>query len=312
MGLWLRCNGCGRCCKSWTISLSVKDVKRLNRLGYKTSFFVNTKGNILAMKLIGKDRRCIFLNDDNSCKIHKEHGFSSKPSVCRIFPEEEVICGEAYFVNKKPKASVKYSSDYFFLIGSKLVYTKVFYEMLDRLKFDKSLVESYYGLLLNIIKQKDNIIIDPIDLDKESCPIPKKIKQKLKYILLLRSKGFFPELKIAIGKDIMVSFPTRDLKLNLKNYPSFKIKRSFLQVIKRDALLNSRRIFYPITLFFTLYFLPYVAVSLAGNGKVKEGHCLEAFALLNSIWRFSGLDEKGLRLIHSIQVDLIKSALKEK
>ena len=65
-----KCNQCGRCCKYWTIDISLKDVHRLEKLGFKQRDFIDlSRGRLLLKK---NKESCVFLNKDNSCRIHKK------------------------------------------------------------------------------------------------------------------------------------------------------------------------------------------------------------------------------------------------
>lgn len=85
------CAGCGNCCRGSIIPLSDEDLQKLESQDWAqhpelrgTPTVVGTdKHSRLAQK---KDGSCVFLMEDNRCRIHAEHGADAKPTVCRLFP----------------------------------------------------------------------------------------------------------------------------------------------------------------------------------------------------------------------------------
>ncbi len=45
-----------------------------------------------------QDEQCIFLDQDNLCKVHAEHGSEAKPLACRLFPFSVTPTPDGYFV----------------------------------------------------------------------------------------------------------------------------------------------------------------------------------------------------------------------
>jgi hypothetical protein len=80
-----KCKRCAKCCKKFTVKLSDKDIKRIKRLGYM-DFFVednfDPKTGKFALKR--ENEQCIFLTEDNLCKIYE-----ARPSICRKYPFNE-------------------------------------------------------------------------------------------------------------------------------------------------------------------------------------------------------------------------------
>jgi lysine-N-methylase len=75
------------------IPLSEADLKRLENQHWEThSDFVGTQ--TVVRSWFGKrsqlarraDGSCVFLSDDNRCRIHAEHGAAAKPLVCQMYP----------------------------------------------------------------------------------------------------------------------------------------------------------------------------------------------------------------------------------
>ncbi len=92
------CSSCGNCCRGSVIPLSDDDRKRLIDQGWDKhpdyeDFSVvvrpgwGAKQHTLARRANGS---CIFLTDDNRCRIHADFGHEAKPLVCRMYPLQVV------------------------------------------------------------------------------------------------------------------------------------------------------------------------------------------------------------------------------
>jgi lysine-N-methylase len=88
------CHGCAVCCRGSIIPLGGQDLQQLRQQGwhehpdFRGVRIMARQGWLKrAYRLAqGPDGRCVFLTDDGLCRIHKEHGESAKPLVCRRFP----------------------------------------------------------------------------------------------------------------------------------------------------------------------------------------------------------------------------------
>ena len=78
---------CGECCKKLLVEISNKDIKSIEKLGYKKDDFImedvfNPKRKFLKKQ---KNGWCVFLEKEKdgkyTCKIHKD-----RPKVCRDYP----------------------------------------------------------------------------------------------------------------------------------------------------------------------------------------------------------------------------------
>lgn len=86
------CNGCGKCCTMWDIPVTKEEKERIENLDIPGFDFKNEKffipdkkfGNLFLIKK--KDNKCIFLDDDGLCIIHKLHGEPVKALACRLYP----------------------------------------------------------------------------------------------------------------------------------------------------------------------------------------------------------------------------------
>jgi Fe-S-cluster containining protein len=86
------CIGCGKCCSMWDIPVTKKEKERIEKLelpGFdfeKEEYFVPLKNRKNLFLIKKKDNKCIFLDDDNLCIMHKLHGEPVKALACRLYP----------------------------------------------------------------------------------------------------------------------------------------------------------------------------------------------------------------------------------
>jgi len=102
----LDCDRCGKCCARTSMQLSHQDIKRLERIGYRSKNFATTRKGIRTLKNV--DGVCFFFNTKCSgCKVYE-----NRPEGCRYYPiayclEEgkpiidEEVCSKAYTVTKE-------------------------------------------------------------------------------------------------------------------------------------------------------------------------------------------------------------------
>jgi len=85
------CLACGRCCRTTTISLSEGEAERLasipapRRDSPTVESYRVIKGRGFRIRP-RPDGSCPYLDEDDLCAIHKEHGLQAKPLACRLFP----------------------------------------------------------------------------------------------------------------------------------------------------------------------------------------------------------------------------------
>ncbi|MBI2134385.1 YkgJ family cysteine cluster protein [Candidatus Woesearchaeota archaeon] len=78
---------CGECCKKMLVAVSNKDIKNIEKLGYKKESFVMKDVFNSKRKFLKKEENgwCVFLEKEKdgkySCKIHKD-----RPEVCQKYP----------------------------------------------------------------------------------------------------------------------------------------------------------------------------------------------------------------------------------
>jgi lysine-N-methylase len=87
------CHSCTNCCRNRAVNVSEKDRKRIIAAGWEQRLagqplFATYKlgGRQLHHLVMRSDGACIFLDDDNLCRLHKETGAASKPLACRVYP----------------------------------------------------------------------------------------------------------------------------------------------------------------------------------------------------------------------------------
>jgi Fe-S-cluster containining protein len=88
------CLGCGGCCQKWEICIgpetmaALKDTPLARRLDEATGggglFHYSEDMEIWLIKKV--DERCVFLDGQEGCLIHKEIGYNAKPVFCREYP----------------------------------------------------------------------------------------------------------------------------------------------------------------------------------------------------------------------------------
>lgn len=82
------CHSCGNCCRSLTGHLTEEDRKRIDDFDWRAELGVAPyvplgRGHVLNKTV---DDVCVFLDEQNRCRIHSRFGEAAKPVACRIFP----------------------------------------------------------------------------------------------------------------------------------------------------------------------------------------------------------------------------------
>lgn len=85
------CQCCGRCCPAYEIGVTAEEKARLVAQHWETGkalagrplFVERRKGTILALNERGV---CLFLDEQNRCRIHGRFGEAAKPLGCRLYP----------------------------------------------------------------------------------------------------------------------------------------------------------------------------------------------------------------------------------
>lgn len=92
------CSGCASCCiQPWYVAVEPEKLPVLEQVDWAAEFphFAGGKELYRTFTLDGKTifelakvegNRCVFLDHDNLCMIHKKLGYEAKPEVCKQFP----------------------------------------------------------------------------------------------------------------------------------------------------------------------------------------------------------------------------------
>lgn len=88
------CQCCGRGCRTFLVPVRPEERRAIEaladwrkKLGVGELFVKHRAAGSVGYGLAKwTDGRCIFLDDDNLCIIHKLHGFEAKPLACQLFP----------------------------------------------------------------------------------------------------------------------------------------------------------------------------------------------------------------------------------
>ncbi len=82
------CHSCGECCRSLVGDLSDEERRRIDEQGWAGKLDVPPYVRIGRGWALNKhaNNTCVFLDDQNHCRIHAEFGEGAKPFACRIFP----------------------------------------------------------------------------------------------------------------------------------------------------------------------------------------------------------------------------------
>ncbi|MHC4698532.1 MAG: YkgJ family cysteine cluster protein, partial [Planctomycetota bacterium] len=82
------CHSCSHCCRSLVIHLFEKDREKMDRQGWAERLGIAPYGRAGRGWVLNKrpDGACVFLDENNLCKIHSEFGEEAKPLACRMFP----------------------------------------------------------------------------------------------------------------------------------------------------------------------------------------------------------------------------------
>ena len=93
---------CQALCCRLSRALTPKDIKNIReKTGKKLDDFVETTSGPMPFRLKLVDGKCVFLNEDFSCKLHP---LNAKPLLCKIYPFllDKVFYGEEPIVQLAP------------------------------------------------------------------------------------------------------------------------------------------------------------------------------------------------------------------
>jgi lysine-N-methylase len=82
------CHSCGNCCRSLVGHLFEADRRRIDDQAWEQELGVPPYVRMGSEWVLNKtaDDACVFLDENNRCRIHSKFGEAAKPVACRIFP----------------------------------------------------------------------------------------------------------------------------------------------------------------------------------------------------------------------------------
>ncbi len=92
------CHSCGQCCRTLVGHLTDEERRRLDEQDWAEQLGVAPYVKIGRGWALNKqpDGACVFLDEQNRCKIHAKFGEADKPLACRIFPFSVRPAGPAW------------------------------------------------------------------------------------------------------------------------------------------------------------------------------------------------------------------------
>ncbi|MHB9108746.1 MAG: YkgJ family cysteine cluster protein [Armatimonadota bacterium] len=92
------CQVCGKCCGGiFTVVLQPGEVERISEQGWEAElqgtapFVKHGKGFRLNNR---EDGTCVFLDEENRCRIHAKFGLQGKPIACQLYPFKFIPAGQ--------------------------------------------------------------------------------------------------------------------------------------------------------------------------------------------------------------------------
>ena len=81
------CRACGMCCHGHSVGLSGDEPERIRRYAAELGLEdpIDDEGFLRFA-----EGRCLFLDTDKLCRIHKKWGMEAKPHVCQVYPRRHV------------------------------------------------------------------------------------------------------------------------------------------------------------------------------------------------------------------------------
>jgi lysine-N-methylase len=101
------CMGCGNCCREYHISVTAEERQRIESQGWATDAAVAGRPLFVGSgppwarryRLNHRaDGACVFLSEENRCRLHERHGPAAKPFPCRLYPFVLVPVGDHWRV----------------------------------------------------------------------------------------------------------------------------------------------------------------------------------------------------------------------
>lgn len=80
------CAGCGDCCRSYQVRVTAAEKARLDAQGWDFPGTIPDPKTGEHQLRHRPDGACVFLGDDNRCRVHAKFGPAGKPMACRVYP----------------------------------------------------------------------------------------------------------------------------------------------------------------------------------------------------------------------------------
>lgn len=82
------CHSCGNCCRTLVVHLTRRERERLDQQEWEAKLGVSPYVRVGRGWALNKrdNGACVFLDEENRCKIHAEYGEGDKPVACRLYP----------------------------------------------------------------------------------------------------------------------------------------------------------------------------------------------------------------------------------
>ena len=91
------CHSCGNCCRGYTVPVTDAEKQKLDGQDWPVAATAGEPGAYRLAQTPGG--ACVFLGDDNKCRVHAKFGASGKPLACRLYPFILVPAGDHWRVS---------------------------------------------------------------------------------------------------------------------------------------------------------------------------------------------------------------------
>jgi lysine-N-methylase len=100
------CHTCGDCCRTYTVRVTAEERERIEEQGWGATPELKGVEPVVFNKQLGEfalnhtaSGDCVFLGENNLCRIHAKFGAAAKPFACRLYPFVLVPAGDHWKVS---------------------------------------------------------------------------------------------------------------------------------------------------------------------------------------------------------------------
>ena len=99
------CQSCGHCCREPVVNVTAAERERIAAAGWAAKLgvepFIKYRYRRRTFWRLAKkpDGACVFLDEQNRCRLHTEHGAAFKPLTCRLYPYVAVPGADAVHID---------------------------------------------------------------------------------------------------------------------------------------------------------------------------------------------------------------------